>query len=119
VKPRRAQLFMHVPLQCSHPVMALQLAGVFRFVAFLHVLCNTLGAGPYTGTKSLLELRFSVGVTGHHEILEMEGQFTQGSSSGRTFGESVGGMFEMSRSDWSNGVRCHTLDTRSDTEFNV
>jgi hypothetical protein len=33
-----------------------------------------------------------------------------------TFGESVGGYFEMDSSDWSNGIRYHIFVTRSDTE---
>jgi hypothetical protein len=46
--------------------------------------------------QHLAEVKLSVGVTmtGHPEILQTEGQFTQGSSSGRTLGESVSGMFE-------------------------
>ena len=52
--------------------------------------------------------------------------FTQESQPGRTFGESVGGIFEMDRSDWywsnanANGIRIryHIFDTRPDTEFN-
>ena len=38
---------------------------------------------------------------------------------GRTVGESVGGIFEMDSSDWSNGIRYQTFDTRPDTEFNA
>ena len=40
-------------------------------------------------------------------------------SSGRALGESVGGIFEMDSSDWSNGIRYHTFSTRPDTEFNL
>ena len=50
-------------------------------------------------------------------LLEIEGLFTQGWRPGRTVGESVGGIFEMDGSDWSNGIRYHTFDTRPDTEF--
>jgi hypothetical protein len=45
-------------------------------------------------------VKLSVGVIGHPEILKIEGQFTQGSSSGRTLGESVDEIFEMDSSDW-------------------
>jgi hypothetical protein len=62
-------------------------------------------------------LKFSVGVTGHPGILEIEGPFTQGSSAGKTLGESVNGIFEMDSSDWSNGIRYHNFGTRPDTEF--
>jgi len=61
--------------------------------------------------------KLSVGVNGHPEILEIEGQFTQGLSPGRALGESVGGIFEMNSSEWSNGIRYHTFGTRLDTEF--
>ena len=56
-------------------------------------------------------------MTGHAYLLEIEGLFTQGSRPGRTVGEWVGGMFAMVSSNWSNGIRYHTFDTRSDTEF--
>jgi len=65
-----------------------------------------------------LRLKLSVGVTCHPYLLETEGLFTQGWRPGRTVGESVGGIFEMDSSDWSNGIRYHTFDTRPDTEFN-
>jgi len=61
-------------------------------------------------------LKLSVGVTCHPYLLEIEGLFTQGWRPGRTVGESVGGIFEMDSSDWSNGIRYHTFDTRPDTE---
>jgi hypothetical protein len=32
-------------------------------------------------------------------------------------GEAVRGILEMVSCDWSNVIRHHTLDTRSDTEF--
>jgi hypothetical protein len=67
--------------------------------------------------SSRLGLKLGVGVTGHAEILEIEGLFTEGSRPGRTFGEAVGEIFEMDSSDWSNALRYHTIDTRSDTEF--
>jgi hypothetical protein len=62
-------------------------------------------------------IQLSVGVTGHAEILEIEGLLTQGSRPGRTFGESVGEVIEMGSSDWSNGIRNHIFDTSSNTEF--
>jgi len=58
-------------------------------------------------------------VTVHTEILETEGLFTQGSRPGWTVGESVGGTFEMDRSDGSNGIRYHFLHIRSKTEFKL
>ena len=54
-------------------------------------------------------LKLSVSVTGHAYLLEIEGLFTQGSQAGRTSGESVGGIFEMESTDWSNGIRYHLL----------
>ncbi len=59
-------------------------------------------------------------MTSHPYLLEIEGLFTQGSRPGRTFGDSVGEVFEVGNtSDWSNGYRCRYLnfDTRSDAEF--
>ena len=56
---------------------------------------------------------------GNADLLEIEGLFTQGSRPGRTVGESVGGVFEMDNSDWSNGLRYQIFDNRSDTEFKV
>ena len=47
----------------------------------------------------------------------IEGLFTQGSRPGRIVNESVGGTFEMDSADWSNGIRYHVFDTRSDTEY--
>jgi len=67
---------------------------------------------------SLFQLRLSVGVTCHPYLLETEGLFTQGWRPGRSFGEPVGGILETDSSDWSNGIRYDTVDTRSDTEFN-
>jgi len=61
--------------------------------------------------------KISVSVPGNAYVLEIEGLFTQGWRPGRTSGESVGGIFEMDSSDWSNGLRYHTFDTRSHTEF--
>jgi len=45
-------------------------------------------------------LKLSVGVTRNADLLEIEGLCTRGSRPGRTFGESVGGIFEMGSSDW-------------------
>jgi len=64
-----------------------------------------------------MSFKLSVGVTCHAYLLEIEGLFTQGSRPGRTVGEWVGGIIEMDSSDWSNGIRYHTFETRSDTEF--
>jgi hypothetical protein len=63
--------------------------------------------------------KLSVGETGHAHLLEIEGIFTQGSRTGQTFGESVGGIFEMDSSDWSNGIRYRILNTRPGTEFKL
>ena len=65
------------------------------------------------------QLKLSVGRTCPFYVLEIEGLLTQGSRPGRTFGESVGGILEMDSSDWSNGIRHHVFDTRSDTEFKL
>ena len=73
-------------------------------------------------------LKLSVGRTTPFYLLEIECLFTQGWRPGRNFGEWVGGIFEMGSSqvligrtgissDWSNGIRYHAFDTRSDTEF--
>jgi len=53
-------------------------------------------------------------MTSHAYLLEIEGLITRGSRPGRASGESVGGIFEMDSSDWTNGLRYHTFDT-SDT----
>ena len=55
---------------------------------------------------------FSHSVTGHPEILEIEGQFTPGSRPGQTFGKSVVGILEIGSSDWSNGIRYHIPQIR-------
>jgi hypothetical protein len=34
-------------------------------------------------------------------------------------GESVGGSIVMGSSDWSNGIRYHIFDIRSDTAFKL
>ena len=62
-------------------------------------------------------LKLSVRDTSIPYLLEIEGLFTQGSRPGRTFGESVGGIFKMDSSDWSSRIRYHTFDTSPDTEF--
>jgi hypothetical protein len=66
---------------------------------------------------SYIELRLSVGVTCHADLLDIKGLFTQGPRPGRTVGESVCGILEMHCSDWSNGTRHHIFDTRPDTEL--
>ena len=40
-------------------------------------------------------------------------------ATGRTFGESIGGVSKMDRYDWSSGIRNHTIDSRFDTEFKM
>jgi len=66
---------------------------------------------PETGFNVTSQfLKFSVGVTGNADLLEIEGLLTQGSPPGRTFGESVGGIFVMGCSDWSNGIRYHIFE---------
>jgi len=77
-----------------------------------------VGPGRYRAPCHRMPVKLSVGVTGHVFLLEIDGLFTQGSRPGRTSGESVGGIFEMDSSDWSNGIRYHTFDARPDTEFN-
>jgi hypothetical protein len=62
-------------------------------------------------------LKLSVGLNSQVYLIEIEGPFTQESRPGRTFGESVGATLKMDNSDWSNGIRYHIFDTRSDTEF--
>ena len=57
------------------------------------------------------KVKLSVVVTGDADLLEIDGLFTQRSRTGRTVGESVGGLFETGSSDWSNGIRYHILDT--------
>jgi len=73
------------------------------------------GIGPPITTTPV---KLSVGVTRYADLLGIEGLFTQGSRPGRTFGESVGGIFEMDSSDRSSRIRYQAFDTRSDTEFN-
>jgi len=64
-----------------------------------------------------IRVKLSVGVTGNPDLLETNGLFTQGSRPGRSFCDSVGGIFEMGSSDWSHGIRYHIFDTKLDTEF--
>ena len=63
-------------------------------------------------------IKLSVGVTRCADLLGIVALFTQESRPGRTFSESVGVIFEMDSSDWSNGIRYQAFDTRSDDEFN-
>jgi hypothetical protein len=67
----------------------------------------------------VLVLKLGVWVTCHPYLFEIEGLFTEGWRPGQTFGESVGGIFEMDRSHWPNGIRYHIFVTRSDTEFDT
>ena len=71
----------------------------------------------FRGFVDIRRVKLSVGVPGNAYLLEIEGIFTHGSRPGRTVGESVGGIFQMDISDWSNGIRYHSFDTRPDTEF--
>jgi hypothetical protein len=86
---------------------------------------TTLRAATWTNHMRAFSVRsdaetgfkLSVGGTCPSYLLEIEGLFTQRWRPGRTFSESVGGILEMDSSDWSNGIRYHTFDTRPDTEF--
>ena len=60
------------------------------------------------------QLKLSVGVPGNADLLGIEGLFNQGLRPVRRVGRWV---FEMHSSDWSNGIRYHVFDTRSDSEF--
>jgi hypothetical protein len=62
-------------------------------------------------------VKLGVGGTCPSDLLEIEYLSTQGLRLGRTVSESVGGMFEIDSADWSNGIRYHVFDTRSDTDF--
>ena len=62
-------------------------------------------------------LKLSVGLTRQAYLLEIDGLLTQGWRPGRTVGGSVGGIYEMYCSDWSNGIQYQVFDTRPDTEF--
>jgi hypothetical protein len=62
-------------------------------------------------------VKLSIGVPGNAYLFEIEGLVTQGWRPGRTSDESVGGIFEMNSFDGTNGLRYHTCDTKSDTEF--
>ena len=75
------------------------------------------GTPPTTQTSSFLNQ--CIGVTSHRYLLEFEGLFTQGWRPGQTFVESVGVIFEMDSSDWSNGIPYHIFDTRPDIEFTI
>ena len=52
-------------------------------------------------------------------LLGIEGLFAQGSRPGRSSADLVGGIFALDGSHWSNALRDHNLDTRTDTEFKV
>ena len=93
-----------------------------------HVLENAVGRPFDSAEMSMSQLlrdsgpcvvKLSVVRTSADYLLEFGGLFTQGSRPGRTVGESVGGILEMDSSDWSNGIRHHVFDTRSDTEFKL
>jgi len=63
---------------------------------------------------------FELGVRGtcpsYH--LEFECLFAQESQSGRIFGESVGGIFDLDCSDWLKGLRYNNIDTKPEAKFN-
>jgi hypothetical protein len=50
---------------------------------------------------------------------KLEGLLTQESRPGRISAGRRGRIFDLDCSDWSNGLRHHNFDTRSDTEFKV
>ena len=50
-------------------------------------------------------MKLSVGVTRYADLLGIKGLFSQESRPSRTFCESVGGIFEIDSSDWSNRIR--------------
>ena len=58
-------------------------------------------------------------MTSHAYLLDIEGLFTQESQPGRSFGDSVDGIFALDSFDWSNGLRYHNFDTRSDAAFTL
>jgi len=77
-------------------------------------------AGPLaysfvSSTQRLRSLTLSVTLTIQGHFLEVEGLLTQGSRPGRTVGGSVGEIFEMDCSDWSNGIQYQIFDTGPDT----
>jgi hypothetical protein len=100
-----------------HPA-ALPPAYMSIFPALLVPLLWERQAGGVLRTSTKLSVGRTIVVrfiNFHH--LEIEGTFTQGSRSGRTVGESVGGMFEMDCSYGSNRLPYYKVDTKPDTEF--
>jgi hypothetical protein len=65
------------------------------------------------------DLKLSVSLTGHAYLLEIQGLFTQGWRSGRSFAESVGGFLRVDSAAGSNGIRYNIFDTRPDSEFKM
>jgi len=61
--------------------------------------------------------KLSVGLTGQVYLHESEGLSTQGLRPGRSSRDLVVGIFALNSSDWSNALRYHNFDTRTDTEF--
>jgi len=62
--------------------------------------------GLTVNPSTLHPLKASVGVLGNADLLEIQGLFTHGWRTHRTFGEVVGGYFlKMDDSDWSNVIR--------------
>ena len=104
------RMFQNTPdtkSQTKNPKLAKRPMGVFRnSCIFAHSQGQMIRAHHPLNSVS----------ASHAEILDIEGLFAQGSRSGRTFGESVGGILEMESSVWSNGIRHHVFYTRPDTE---
>ena len=91
---------------------------------------NRQSPGPYlqlvpaaAQRKHPRGITLSVGATCRPDLLETDGLFTQGSRPSRTFGESIGVIFEMDSYDWhwywSNAFRYHIFNSRPDTEFKL
>jgi hypothetical protein len=73
--------------------------------------------GPPPGSGHGKYVQLSVGLTSHPDLHETWDLFTEGSRPGPTYGGSVGLIFRIDCSDWSNGIRYHIFVTRPDTEF--
>jgi hypothetical protein len=81
--------------------------------------CGEHGMAHHVAVVDLRGFKLSVGLTSQVYHLGTEGLFTQGLRPGRTVGGSVGGIYEMYCSDWSNGIHYQVFDTRPDTEFKI
>jgi len=80
--------------------------------------------GYFMQVGRMVKLDLSVGcinsVSGRHVALissKIEGLSTQESRPGRISAGRRGRIFDLDCSDWSNGLRYHSFDTRPDTEF--